>query len=80
MGVADYLAPGVKVKFGYWHSLNRKSRTWREKSGIVVRTVKHRAGTFYNQPEAVVRFDGNKSDTRIEISRLEIDGKGEDKR
>lgn len=68
----EYLAPGIRVKFGYYHSLNSKSKTYRVKEGTVIRTVKHRKGTFYNQPMAVVRFDGNKTDTSIELNRLEL--------
>lgn len=68
----EYLAPDTKVVFGYYHALNSKSRVYREKQGTVIRTVKHRRGTFYNQPEAVVMFEGNKKPTRIEMNRLQI--------
>lgn len=66
-----YIAPGTRVSYTYRHQLNRKSYVMRTKLGTVVRTVKHRKGTFYNQPEVVVQFDGNKTHTRIEMSRIE---------
>lgn len=70
--ILDYLAPGVRVSFSYYHHLNRKSVVLRTKYGVVVRTVKHREGTFFNQPEVVVQFDGNERPTRIEMSRIDI--------
>lgn len=70
--VRDYLAPGIRVDFGYYHNFNRRSRAWRVKTGTVIRTVKHRRGSFYNQPMVVVHFDGNKSNTTIEMSRISI--------
>jgi hypothetical protein len=68
----EYLAPGARVVYGYEHSLNSKSRVYREKHGTVIRTVKHRKQTFYNQPEAVVQFDDNEKPTRIEMNRLRL--------
>lgn len=70
--VLEYLAPGTRVVFGYYHNFNRRSRAYREKTGTVIRTVKHRPGTFFNQPEVVVQFDGNKKPTRVEMSRIAI--------
>lgn len=67
----EYIAPGTRIIFGYHHAIGR-NRVYREKEGVVVRTVKHRRGTFYNQPEVVVKFDDNKSNTRVEISRVNI--------
>lgn len=69
----EYLAPGTSVIFDYVHHFNSRSSAHRMKRGVVVRTVKHRKGTFYNKPEAVVMFAGNKKPSRVELSRLRID-------
>ena len=68
--IRSYLAPGTRVTFGYYHSFNSRSRAYREKTGTVVRTVKHRKGIRYDQPMVVVHFDGNKSNTTLEMSRV----------
>lgn len=73
----EYIAPGRRVAFEYVHHFNRNSRADRVKYGTVIRTVKHRKGTFYNQPMVVVHFDGNKSNTTVEMSRIRLIKSGE---
>lgn len=75
--VREYIAPGHRVAFEYVHHFNRHSRADRVKYGTVIRTVKHRKGTFYDQPMVVVHFDGNKSNTTVEMSRIRLIKNGE---
>ncbi len=63
------MKPGDRIEWTYWHSLNHRSGLCRVKYGRIIRYVKHRVYNFHPQM-AVVRFDYNKSDSRIPIIDL----------
>lgn len=70
------LKPGERVTYTYEHSLNGKSKTFITKHGIFAHKVKHPRKYFllpYRKQMAVVKFIGNKNESRVDYSQLRRD-------
>lgn len=64
------------VEWTYTHHLNSVSKVRRTKTGLYYRKVRHKSG--YHGPQlAVVRFDGNKNQSKVPYYQLVFLYKGE---
>lgn len=63
---------GDRVTWGYWHSLNSRSRTWIEKSGVLLGFVSERkkSGRHVSGVYAKVHFDNNKHPSKVRADQL----------
>lgn len=68
------LKPGDRIIYSYEHSFSGKSKTTISKHGIFSRKVKHPRKYWilpYRKQMAIVKFIGNKNESRVEYLQLE---------
>lgn len=62
---------GDIVEYSYWHSLNRKSKTFIIKNGVFIKYIKQ---PMYKNgipgKEAVIKLNGNKTISRVYLSQI----------
>ncbi len=61
--------PGDAIAWTYTHALNSRSRVRLTKIGVFVR-LRGKPPSEGNGPTAIVRFRGNKTDSRVPLSEL----------
>lgn len=67
------LKPGDRIIYSYEHTLNGKSKTIITKHGVFARKVRHPRRYWllsYRKQMAVVKFIGNKNESRVEYAQL----------
>ena len=62
---------GDYITWKYLHHFNSRSRAWKTKWGIFIRKVRHSAN-YTGKQMAVVQFNGNKGETRVPLSEVQV--------
>lgn len=69
------MTQGDRIKWQYTHFLNSKQSIQRVKEGIFIRLVKPRkefAADWTANKFAIVKFDGNKTESKVLLSTIEF--------
>jgi hypothetical protein len=65
---------GDKIKWQYNHFLNSKQHTLRVKQGVFIRVIKTKnkfLSDWTSTKKAIVKFDGNKGFSKVNITELQ---------
>jgi hypothetical protein len=65
-----YFSPGDKVEYTYTHHLNHRSSTQITKVGVFIRHPKKKPFPPTITTIGIVRFKGNKGNTRVALTKL----------
>ncbi len=61
--------PGDPIAWTYTHALNSRNRVRLTKTGVFVR-LRAKPPSYGNGPTAIVRFRGNKTDSRVPLAEI----------